>query len=206
MTRAVSLTLPIRALLIAGCMAASSATEPRQLAIQLFDQRGLPLRDAVVEIARPPGDDRPVAFGWRNAMAQRNETFVPGTLIVPVNSTVAFPNLDTVRHSIYSFSRIARFQIDLYGTDQTRSRQFTLPGTVALGCHIHDQMKGYLRVTATPYAARSDINGNAVIANLPAGTYSVTVWHPHGAGHEGEWHGTIRLAEGHANRLTIATR
>jgi plastocyanin len=203
---AVSKTTLLRALLAAGCMFASSATEPRQIAVQVSDQRGLPLRDAVVEIARPAGDDRPVAFGWRSAMAQRNIAFVPGTLIVPLNATVAFPNLDAVRHSIYSFSRAARFQIDLYGTDQTRARQFTVPGTVALGCHIHDQMKGYLRITTTPYAARSDLNGQAVIANLPAGTYDVTVWHPQGAGRDGEWHGTVKLAEGHANRLTIATR
>ena len=131
-----------RALLAIGCMIATSATEPHRLDFQLVDQRGLPLRDAVVEITPPPGDDRPVTFPWRNAMAQRNQTFVPGTLIVPLGSTVAFPNLDQVRHSIYSFSRAGRFQIDLYGTDQSRSRQFTVAGTVALGCHIHDHMRG----------------------------------------------------------------
>lgn len=185
---------------------ATAAGEPHHLDVQLFDQRGLPLRDAVVEIARPAGDARAVAFAWRYAMAQRNQTFVPGTLIVPVNATVAFPNLDTVRHSIYSFSRAARFQIDLYGTDQTRSRQFTVAGTVALGCHIHDRMKGYLRVTTTPYAARSDINGLAQIDNLPPGTYPVTVWHPLGTGRDGEWHGSVRLGEGAPNRLTIETR
>jgi plastocyanin len=187
-------------------MIATSATDQRHLDFQVFDQRGLPLRDAVVEVAAPAGDARPLVFPWRNAMAQRNETFVPGTLIVPLGATVAFPNLDTVRHSIYSFSRPARFQIDLYGTDQTRSRQFAIPGTVALGCHIHDQMRGYLRITTTPYVARSELNGQAQIANLPAGTYAVTVWHPLGTGRDGEWHGSIRLVEGHANRLTVETR
>jgi len=189
-----------------GCLLATSATEPRHLGVQVFNQRGLPLEGAVVEIARPAGDDRAVVFPGRSAMAQRNETFVPGTLIVPAGATVAFPNLDTVRHSIYSFSRIARFQIDLYGADQTRSRQFSVPGTVALGCHIHDKMRGYLRVVTTPYAARTDLNGMADIANLPAGRYAVTVWHPLGMGRDGEWHGTIVLDEGHANRLTIETR
>jgi plastocyanin len=195
-----------RAMLAAACLIATSATEQHHLDVQVFDQRGLPLQGAVVEIARPAGDARPLSFAGRIAMAQRNETFVPGTLIVPLDATVAFPNLDTVRHSIYSFSRAARFQIDLYGTDQTRSRQFTIPGTVALGCHIHDQMRGYLRITTTPYAARSDLDGLATIANLPGGTYAVTVWHPRGAGRVGEWHGTIRLADDHANRVMIETR
>jgi plastocyanin len=194
-----------KAVLAAGCLLATSATEPRHLDVQVFNQRGMPLEDAVVEIARPAGDDRAESFG-HSAMAQRNETFVPGTLIVPSGATVAFPNLDTVRHSIYSFSRIARFQIDLYGADQTRSRQFAVPGTVALGCHIHDRMRGYLRVVATPYAARTDRNGQADIANLPAGTYAVTVWHPQGLGRDGEWHGTVTLGESHPNRLTVETR
>jgi plastocyanin len=195
-----------RAIMAPVCLLATATAEPHQLALQLFDQRGLPLHDAVVEIAAPAGDTRVPAFAPRYAMAQRNQTFVPGTLIVPIGATVAFPNLDTVRHSIYSFSRAARFQIDLYGTDQTRSRQFSMPGTVALGCHIHDRMKGYLRVTTTPYAALSDRNGLAQIENLPAGTYAATVWHPLGAGRDGEWHGTVRLADAGATRLTIATR
>jgi hypothetical protein len=195
-----------RAWLCAVCLTLVSATSPRHLVVQVFDQRGLPLHGAVVEIARPAGDDRPLEFPWRNAMAQRNETFVPGTLIVPAGSTVAFPNLDTVRHSIYSFSRAARFQIDLYGTDQTRSREFDVPGSVALGCHIHDQMKGYIRVTRTPYAAKSDVSGLAEVAGLPSGAYAVTVWYPLGRGPNGEWHGTLELAEDHPNRVTIESR
>lgn len=187
-------------------LALNSAGLPRQIGFQVTDQRGLPLRDAVVEIARPAGDTRALVFGWRNAMAQRDQTFVPGLLIVPQGATVAFPNLDTVRHSIYSFSRAARFQIDLYGADQSRTHQFAIAGTVALGCHIHDRMKGYLRVTSTPYAARTDINGRALIEGLPAGTYEVTVWHPLANGRDNEWHASLHLTEGAPNRITVETR
>jgi len=127
-------------------------------------------------------------------------------LLVPVGTTVAFPNLDTVRHSIYSFSKAGRFQIDLYGRDQTRTHQFTVPGSIALGCHIHDQMRGYIRVSTTPYAAISDLNGMADVASLPAGSYPVTVWHPQGRGPDGEWRGMLTVAEDRPNRITIATR
>ena len=195
-----------RAMFAAGLLALTSATAPHHLAFQVVDQRGLPLQGAVVEIARPAGDTRPVSFAPHYGMAQRNIAFLPGTLLVPAGTTVAFPNLDTVRHSIYSFSKAGRFQIDLYGRDQTRSHEFTMPGSIALGCHIHDKMRGYIRVTTTPYAAVSDVNGLADIANLPAGAYPVTVWHPLGRGAEGEWHGTLTVAENHPNRITIATR
>lgn len=136
--------------LLAIAQGGTFAAAERAVGVQVVDQRGMPVRDAVVEIARPAGTTAPVAFPWRNAMAQRNLAFVPGTLIVPQGSSVAFPNLDTVRHSIYSFSRAARFKFDLYGRDQTRTQRFDVSGTVALGCNIHDQMRQDIRVVNTP--------------------------------------------------------
>ncbi|RYG87990.1 MAG: methylamine utilization protein [Alphaproteobacteria bacterium] len=154
------------------------AAGEKHVNVQIVDQRGMPIRDAVVEIERPAGSIGAFGFPWRNAMAQRNLAFTPGTLIVPRGSAVAFPNLDTVRHSIYSFSRAARFTIDLYGRDQSRTQRFDVSGTVALGCNIHDQMRGYIRVVDTPYAAKTDQNGIARIDGLGSGSYRVTVWHP----------------------------
>lgn len=188
------------------CLIGVSATGPQQGVVQVFDQRGLPVEGAVIEVPAPPGSTRAVVFPWRNAMAQRNQTFVPGTLIVPQGSTVAFPNLDTVRHSIYSFSRPARFQIDLYGRDQTRSQRFPITGTVALGCNIHDKMRGYIRVTDTPYAAATDLNGRGLIDGLPSGTYRVTVWHPRLRGSGNEQVQTLTIAPGTPARLTIELR
>lgn len=189
-----------------ACLMGVSATGPQTAVVQVFDQRGLPVEGAVIEVPPPAGSTRPLAFPWRSAMAQRNLNFVPGTLIVPQGATVAFPNLDTVRHSIYSFSRPARFQIDLYGRDQTRSQRFPITGTVALGCNIHDKMRGYIRVTNTPYAAATDLNGRGQIEGLPRGTYRVTVWHPRQRGNGNETVQTIAITPGTPARLTIDLR
>ncbi|KUR71667.1 plastocyanin/azurin family domain protein [Novosphingobium fuchskuhlense] len=189
-----------------ACLFAVSATGPQTGTIQVFDQRGLPVEGVVIEVPPPPGSNRPIAFPWRSAMAQRNQTFVPGTLIVPQGANVAFPNLDTVRHSIYSFSKPARFQIDLYGRDQTRSQRFAITGTVALGCNIHDKMRGYIRVVSTPYAAATDLNGRGQIEGLAPGTYRVTVWHPRLRGNGNEAVQTIKIAPGSTTRLSIELR
>ncbi len=178
-----------------------------RVAIQIVDQRGMPVRDAVVEIERPAGNATPFAFPWRNAMAQHNLAFVPGTLIVQRGSTVAFPNLDTVRHSIYSFSRIAKFTIDLYGRDQSRGQRFDVSGTAALGCNIHDQMRGYIRVVDTPFAAKTDQNGIALIGGLGGGTYRVTVWHPQLRTPNGELKQAINApASGQPVRIAVTIR
>lgn len=189
-----------------ACLLGMSATGPQTSILQVFDQRGLPVEGAVIEVPPPPGSARPLAFPWRNAMAQRNQTFVPGTLIVPQGSTVAFPNLDTVRHSIYSFSKPARFQIDLYGRDQTRSQRFPITGTVTLGCNIHDKMRGYIRVVSTPYAAASDLNGHAQIEGLAPGTYRVTLWHPRLRGSNNEAVQTVTITPGAPARITLELR
>lgn len=192
----VALTLP---LLI-------SATPASTLPMLVVDQAGVPLRDAVIEIRPPAGNTRRPTFAWRNAMAQKNQAFVPGTLIVPLGAVVAFPNLDNVRHSIYSFSKPGPFKIDLYGQDQTRTQQFKVAGTIALGCNIHDKMQGYIRVTDTPFAARSDLNGLADIEGLGRGTYDVAVWHPRIRGAGGEWRGKLVLEPSNRSRIMVALR
>ena len=161
-----------------GLAMTAQAAPGNSLRVQIVDERGVPVRDAVVELAPARSHSDPISFPWRMAMAQRNLQFVPGTLIVAKGSTVAFPNLDRVRHSIYSFSKPARFTIDLYGRDQSRTQNFPIAGTVALGCNIHDAMRGYIRVTGTPFAGKTDANGYVTLASVPAGSASLTVWHP----------------------------
>jgi hypothetical protein len=154
------------------------AAAPASLRVQVVDGNGLPVRDAVVEVHSAKGTSGPIRFPWKMGMAQKGQQFVPGTLIVAKGSTVAFPNLDNVRHSVYSFSKPARFEIDLYGRDQTRTQSFPIVGSVKLGCNIHDQMRGYIRVTDTPFAGKTDHNGYVTLTGVPAGGASVTVWHP----------------------------
>lgn len=158
--------------------AAAHAGPTSSLRVQVTDENGVPVRDAVVEFHASPNGSGPIRFPWRMAMAQKNEQFIPGTLIVAKGSTVAFPNLDRVRHSIYSFSKPARFEIDLYGRDQSRSQGFPITGSVKLGCNIHDQMRGYIRVTDTPFAAKTDHNGYVDLGAIPSGAGKLTIWHP----------------------------
>lgn len=190
-----------------GAAAVSQAAAPASLKVQVVDNDGLPVRDAVVELRSANGSTGKISFPWKMGMAQKNQQFAPGTLVVAKGSTVAFPNLDTVRHSIYSFSKIARFEIDLYGRDQTRTHTFPLTGSVKLGCNIHDKMRGYIRVTDTPYASKTDNNGYAVLTGMPGGKASITVWHPLLRTSGNESKSAISISGGaQAHKLTVALR
>jgi len=50
---------------------------------------------------------------------------------------------------------------------------------VALGCNIHDNMVAFIKVVDTPFAAKSDAMGMAVLRGVPAGAARVQIWHPY---------------------------
>jgi hypothetical protein len=157
----------------------TSAAHAGDLDLKIIDATGKPVSDAVVTV-RPAGGvpDGPIRFPWGTTMVQENIAFSPHVLIVPVGATVRFPNHDKVRHHIYSFSKPAKFEIKLFGKDEARSYTFKTAGAVALGCNIHDQMSGFIKVVDTPFAAKSGGNGQVRIPGLAAGTAQVTIWHP----------------------------
>ena len=66
-------------------------------------------------------------------MTQQNIAFNPYVLIVPVGSTVGFPNKDKVRHHVYSFSAAKKFELKLYGQQEERTVTFDKTGVVRAG-------------------------------------------------------------------------
>lgn len=160
-----------------GLLAAAPAWAG-DLAVSLKTPAGQPIVDAVIMVTPQSGKGVPrVAPGYR--MAQKDLTFQPFVLVVPVGAEVAFPNLDQVRHHVYSFSAAKPFELKLYGRDETRRVRFDKPGVVAVGCNIHDDMSAYIRVVDTAFTAKTGANGEATITGLPAGAATVTVWHPY---------------------------
>jgi plastocyanin len=134
--------------------------------------------NAVVSVYPASGDFKPRPAAEPLVMAQKDIAFAPYVLIVPAGSSVTFPNRDTVRHHVYSFSAVHRFELKLYGREERRTELFDKPGVVALGCNIHDRMAAYIDVVDTRFAAKTDADGVAVISGLPSGAARLKVWHP----------------------------
>ncbi len=161
------------------CLAllAASAASAARVDVQVRGRDGRPVADAVVTIDTPRRPAGPIRFSWPYTMSQKNIAFVPHVLVVPVGASVSFPNLDKVRHHVYSFSKPKKFELKLYGQDDTRSVVFDKPGVIAVGCNIHDAMSGFILAVDTPYAAKTDAAGHAIL-DVPAGAATLGVWHP----------------------------
>lgn len=160
-------------LVLLSCAAAASAAG---VTVTVTGADGRPLAGAVVTITEPGVAAAPVRGPY--VMAQQNIAFAPHLLIVPVGALVKFPNFDQVRHHVYSFSTAKKFELKLYGRDETKSVQFGTPGVVAIGCNIHDSMSAFIFVTATPFAAITDGAGRVTFNVPPSGKAVLAVWHP----------------------------
>ena len=145
--------------------------------VQVTGGDGKPLADAVVFL-----ESREARLAVRPAsgieMAQANRQFDPRVLVVPVGSSVEFPNRDTVRHHVYSFSPAKTFELKLYTGTPATPVVFDKTGVAVLGCNIHDNMAAWVVVVDTPYHGRTAASGAVVLANVPPGSYRLRVWHP----------------------------
>lgn len=197
---ALSASLGLAALLLAALAPEAWAGD---VAFQVVDAKGKPVVDAVVT-AYPAGFKADqIRFSWPQEMVQKNLQFDPFVLIVPVGANVSFPNRDPVRHHVYSFSPAHPFELKLYGKDETRSVRFDKAGVVALGCNIHDGMVAFIKVVDTPFAAKTDDKGVAVLKGLPAGQVQARVWHPYMKAPSNEIERTVAVAAAGSGREMV---
>jgi plastocyanin len=126
----------------------------------------------VIVYAEPIGAAVP-RRGGKLLLRQKNKTFLPRVLGVPVGSSVAFPNDDLIFHNVFSLSGPQPFDLGLYRTGEAPARTFDKPGTYRVFCNIHPQMSALLVVVPTPHVATVDRNGRFVL-DLPAGRYRIT--------------------------------
>ena len=157
-------------------MAVAAPAAAEKINFKITDSAGAPISGAVVMSA---AKGKPATGAY--LMKQSDLTFDPYILVVPVGAEVSFPNLDRVRHHVYSFSKGNRFELKLYGKEDQRSVTFDSPGIVAIGCNIHDEMVGYIRVVESAAFGKTGPDGQLTL-DMPPG--KVTVWHPDAMGKE----------------------
>jgi plastocyanin len=118
-------------------------------------------------------DTAPPRQNSRVTLRQKNKTFTPRLLGVPVGSVVDFPNDDIIFHNVFSLSGPQPFDLGQYRSGQSQSRSFTQAGTYRVFCNIHPNMSALILVVPTPYVAITDADGRFVL-DLPPGRYRLT--------------------------------
>lgn len=147
-----------------------------QVDAQVFDTEGKPVAGAVVFLDSADAARRvkPLASA---EIVQQDKRFLPEVLVVPRGTSVQFPNRDTVRHHVYSFSPAKKFELKLYVGTPANPVVFDRAGVVVLGCNIHDHMVGWVLVVDTPHHAVTRPDGRVSLEGVPSGEYTLRAWH-----------------------------
>jgi plastocyanin len=111
------------------------------------------------------------------SLNQQGARFEPDLVIVPVGSTVEFPNSDPIFHNVFSLSKAQPFDLGYYPQGQMRSVKFNNPGVVQVYCHIHANMYAAIVVTASPWFQKPSPEGSFSFSDVPPGRYRLTAWH-----------------------------
>lgn len=144
--------------------------------VQVQDEQGKPVADAIVFLESR--EAKLLVKPIQNAeIAQVNRQFAPNILVVPTGTSVTFPNRDSVRHHVYSFSNTKKFELKLFAGTPANPVVFDRSGIAVVGCNIHDNMTAWVVVVDTPFYARSDASGYASLTDVPAGSYRLRTWH-----------------------------
>jgi plastocyanin len=166
----IPLALAVFSLGLSGTLFAAS------LEVDVRDINGSVLEDAAVYAESVTGASPPRPRAAE--IEQKNRKFMPVMTVIQTGSEIAFPNNDTVRHHVYSFSPAKPFELKLYSGTPGSPVLFDKPGTVVIGCNIHDRMVAYIQVVNTPYFGKTNETGKVRINDLPAGKYRLKAWHP----------------------------
>ena len=143
--------------------------------VTVTNGEGKPAVDAVV--AFYDGKTAELNPNATGKIVQKNKLFNPKVTVVQTGTSINFPNEDSVRHHVYSFSPAKKFELKLYSGVPTKPLLFDQAGVVTLGCNIHDSMVGYIYVVDTPFFAKTDEKGKAIL-KLNDGQYNYQAWLP----------------------------
>jgi plastocyanin len=134
------------------------------------------VEDTVIYFVPEAGADMPAPV--RASAATYTKGFDPNLLVVPVGSTVRFPNRDVIIHNVFSVTPGSAFDLGNYGPGETRSQRFGKAGLVVVNCRVHRGMRVNVLVHETPHLVRPDADGRFRLADLPAGRGTLVIWHP----------------------------
>lgn len=166
---------PLLGALLLGTACGAAIAAGVQVEIQ--NGAGKPLADGIAFLESAPAKAAAKPLQGTE-IAQVNKQFAPQVTVVTAGTSVKFPNRDTVRHHVYSFSPVKTFELKLYSGTDANPVVFDKPGIAVLGCNIHDNMAAWIVIVETPYFGKSGADGKVTIDNVPPGSYRLRVWHP----------------------------
>jgi plastocyanin len=179
-----SKTMSICRLIFAAAMAAmpanaqSASTVDVRMQLQLPVQAGKHPAPSAVLWLKPlqSAPAAPFLPEHHYTLLQKNRMFAPHLLVIPVGSTVNFPNADPFFHNVFSLFDGKRFDLGLYEAGSTKAVTFSREGVSYIFCNIHPEMSAVVLTLSTSLYDVADSNSAFHLSAVPDGDYELHVW------------------------------
>jgi plastocyanin len=145
--------------------------------VTILDKGDRPADDVGQAVVWLEGSAAVPATPLRAEIGTSDKQFSPHVIVIPVGSTVAFPNHDPFNHNVFSLSEENPFDLGLYGRGETRDVRFPRPGVVRVYCNVHAQMSAIIVVRDNPWFAQPAGDGAFALPAVPPGRYHLHAWH-----------------------------
>lgn len=134
------------------------------------------IRNAVVSLQNIPAGAKREGNYPAAKMDQKQCSFIPRVVIVPVGGTVEFLNSDRLLHNVRSLGK----ENPPFNRAQPHARSisftFKRPEILRVDCDLHSWMRGWVVVAEHPFYAITNEQGEFTLENVPAGKYTLQVW------------------------------
>ena len=149
-------------------------TEKFDEALVVGDGNGV--KNVVVSIANIEKGKAQAAEG--GTLDQKECIYTPRVVLSPAGADLNILNNDGILHNIHTYSEanpsINKAQPKFR---KKMTQNFAQSETIRVECDAHSWMKGWLVVTDHPYYAVTDASGAFELADVPAGSYTLRIWH-----------------------------
>ena len=104
--------------------------------------------------------------------------YKPHVLAFPAGTTIEILNPDGILHNVHSYSKVnSPFNQAQPKFKKSLDVKIEKPEVVEVKCDVHGWMHGWLVAAENPYFAVTDGSGSFKLTDVPAGSYTVEVWH-----------------------------
>jgi len=145
--------------------------------VTILDKDDRPATDVDQAVVWLSGPHAPPGVPDTVEMATENKQFVPRIILLPVGSTVRFPNHDPFNHNVFSLSPEHPFDLGLYGRGGARAVSFDQAGVIRVYCNVHAQMRALIVVRESGLVTQPGADGAFRLEQVPAGDYVLHAWH-----------------------------
>ncbi len=134
----------------------------------------------VVAYIKKIGQGKPFARGASDPVIldQHGCQFSPHVVVVQKGQPLRVLNSDGVLHNVHLYAKKNEpFNRSMPGEMKELDVTFKYTERIHVGCDIHPWMSSWIVVAKHPYYAVTGSDGTFRLEDVPAGTYTVEIWH-----------------------------